>query len=204
VEFPHGRISLLPTIPFTKSFFMAELNIAAGAGRHKGITRSKKLSTRVDLTPMVDLGFLLITFFVFTTTISQPSVMNLILPADTKTDNMPAAESTALTVIPIAGDKVLYYHGDLQKAEQAGLYGITDVSITGGIGEIIRQKQKALAANQKFKKSDLILIIRPMKDASYKTIVDVLDEVLINDLAHYSFVEITDEDLQFVQRRAPK
>lgn len=176
---------------------MAELNVAAGANRHKGIARSKKLSTRVDLTPMVDLGFLLITFFVFTTTATQPTAMRLLLPADAIID-MPVRESTALTIIPVAGDKVVYYHGNLQDAERLGQYGVTNFSVAGGIGAVIRQKQNDLAISGRFKRSDLVLIIRPVNDASYKSVVDALDEVLINQVSHYSFVDITDDELRFL------
>ena len=175
---------------------MAELNIAAGAGRHKGITRSKKLSTRVDLTPMVDLGFLLIAFFVFTTTLTEPSVMRLVLPADAN-DGTKVAESTALTVIPMADGKIFYYHGDLQKAELDNLYGTTHFS---KVRDLITLQQHTLDQSGRFKRSDLMLIIRPMNDASYKSVVDVLDEVTINQVKHYSLVDITDAELQFVQR----
>lgn len=177
---------------------MAELNVSAGASRHQGIARSKKLSTRVDLTPMVDLGFLLITFFVFTTTATEPTAMRLLLPADTRIHNMPTPESATLTVIPIAGDKVVYYHGALQDAFARGRFGVTTLSVTGGIGDIIRQKQTELEASARFKRSDLMLIVRPMSDASYKTIVDLLDEVLINQVTHYAFVDITDDEVKFL------
>src|SRR5450432_2215128 len=169
---------------------MAEINSNAGNGRHRGkLRRSKKLSTKVDLTPMVDLGFLLITFFVFTTSMSQPKAMHLYLPAGEKTE-MPTGESTALTIIPVADDKVFYYHGDLATAIKNNLYGTTSFSISNGIGEIIRKKQLALGNNPKYTAKDLMLIIKPAMDARYQNIVRALDEVLINDLKHYAFVDL--------------
>ncbi len=180
---------------------MAEINASAGANRHQGIARSKKLSTRVDLTPMVDLGFLLITFFVFTTTATQPTAMQLFLPADKPgaIDDTEIPESVALTVIPIEGNRVFYYHGDLKNADRPGQSGISNFSIADGIGAVIREKQKRLAASGKFKRSDLMLIIRPMNNASYKSVVDALDEVLINQVVHYSFVDITGEEIKFLE-----
>jgi len=169
---------------------MAEITSNAGHNRHKGSVRgSKKLSTKVDLTPMVDLGFLLITFFIFTTTMSQPTAMKLFLPAGEKTNTATGA-STALTIIPVADNKVFYYHGDLQTALKENLYGTTTFSVSHGIGDVIRQKQIALDQNPKFTKKDLMLIIKPAMDARYQNVVAALDEVLINDLKHYAFVDL--------------
>jgi biopolymer transport protein ExbD len=187
----HNNIQLVQDflLPL-KNIFMAEITSNAGHKRQKGsVRRSKKLSTKVDLTPMVDLGFLLITFFIFTTTMSQPTAMKLFLPAGEKT-GMPTGASTALTVIPVADNKVFYYHGDLQTALKENLYGTTTFSVSNGVGDVIRQKQIALEQNQKFTKKDLMLIIKPAMDARYQNVVAALDEVLINDLKHYAFVDL--------------
>jgi biopolymer transport protein ExbD len=183
---------------------MAEINTTAGANRRRGVVRSKKLSTRVDLTPMVDLGFLLITFFVFTTTISQPATMSLYLPADSDTHETPVPQSTALTIIPISNDKVFYYHGQLQNLESNGLFGVTDFSITDGIGEIIRQKQKTIEATTKFKRDAMMVVIRPSDDCRYQNVIDALDEMTINLVKRYALVDLTEAEKKFMQQHGIK
>jgi biopolymer transport protein ExbD len=175
---------------------MAELNTAAGHDRHRGIARSKKLSTRVDLTPMVDLGFLLITFFVFTTTLSEPGVVKLNLPAG-DAPGMEVPESTALTIIPIAADKVFYYHGNLADAEKNGLYGVTNFSIDKGISEVIRKKQQALGPTR----ADMMLIIRPSDECRFQNVLDALDEAFLNKVLRYTIADITEEEIKFVSSK---
>ena len=91
-------------------------------GHHKkgpGVKKAKKLSTRVDMTPMVDLGFLLITFFIFTTTMSSPTTMELYMPKDTDKDEEQnkAKESGALTIMLSKDNHVYYYEGQLKEDE---------------------------------------------------------------------------------------
>src|SRR5580700_2376348 len=94
---------------------MAEMDTSGGGGHKKGpgVKKSKKLSTRVDLTPMVDLGFLLITFFIFTTTMSRPTAMKVILPKDVpekEENNVPS--SAVITLLPAKNNLIYYYEGD--------------------------------------------------------------------------------------------
>src|SRR2546423_9804232 len=98
---------------------MAQMDVASGDSGHKkgrGVKKAKKLSTRVDMTPMVDLGFLLITFFIFTTTMSTPNTMRLIMPKDEKNpkDQTEVKESGALTIMLGKGDQVYYYMGQIK------------------------------------------------------------------------------------------
>ncbi|ULQ55719.1 biopolymer transporter ExbD [Flavihumibacter rivuli] len=163
---------------------MAEMMAnAASSGKQGAITRSKKLSTRVDLTPMVDLGFLLITFFIFTTQLSKPAVLKFNLPANGSP--LLTGESTTLTIIPMANDSLFYFHGELETALRQEQYGTTGFHWETGIGEIIRTKKKMLAQTGKL--NDLFVIITPTPSCSYKNIVDLMDEMLINDVKKYSF-----------------
>jgi biopolymer transport protein ExbD len=175
---------------------MAEINIPAAAGKPGG-RRSKKLSTRVDLTPMVDLGFLLITFFIFTTTMSTPKATKLVMPADSK-DSTQAAMSTALTVLPGKNKQVFYYNGELNYALQNGDFGITSYSENNGLGEVIRNKQAALDKMQPGKRSDLVLMIKPTPESDYQNLVGVIDEVLINEVQHYAIMDITDKEKEAI------
>src|ERR1051325_4803771 len=97
---------------------MASIDSGGGDSGHKkgpGVKKAKKLSTRVDMTPMVDLGFLLITFFIFTTTMSSPKALNLNMPKDTKNEEElnKAKESGALTIMLGKDNGVYYYEGQL-------------------------------------------------------------------------------------------
>src|ERR1700761_8610290 len=96
---------------------MAELNTGGGGGGHKGgKVRSKKSSTRVDLTAMVDLAFLLITFFILTTTLQKPKAMDLTMPdKDDNHNQLPVPETRTMTVLLGKDNKLEWYMGLPQK-----------------------------------------------------------------------------------------
>ena len=162
---------------------MAELNPSSG-GAHKkgpGVKKSKKLSTRVDLTPMVDLGFLLITFFIFTTTMSRPRTMPLILPKDVPPiDQTPAPKSAVITLLLAKNDQVYYYEED--DPQQMKISNFKDIR------NIILDKKR---------RNDTTwfqVILKPSKDATYKNTVDILDEMTVDDVHHYAMVDISPQE----------
>ena len=168
---------------------MAEMDTSGGGGHKKGpgVKKAKKLSTRVDLTPMVDLGFLLITFFIFTTTMSQPTAMKLNLPKDTdKPDEQnKLKESAALTVMPAKDNQVYYYEGlDPSKIQSSNFKAIRDV--------ILDKKKRT-------DPKDFMVIIKPTQDATYKNTVDILDEMKIDDIHRYALVDISPTEMNFIK-----
>ncbi len=165
-----------------------------------GVPRTKKHSTRVDLTPMVDLGFLLITFFVFTTSMSKPTGLDFKMPANG--DSSKIGNDVALTIVPLEADKIFYYHGDLALALKENLYGFTNYSIDDGIGKIIRQKQVALDLNGKGRK-EMMLLIKPTDDSNFGNTVNLLDEVLINLITRYAILEISEEERKIISSNYP-
>ncbi len=158
----------------------------------KGGRRSKKLSTRVDLTPMVDLGFLLITFFIFTTTMSEAKSMRLIVPSDEEVE-VPTTTADSKTISLVLGDDntVYYYHGLNRKGVKA-----TDYSGTG-IRAVLQQKIRDV--DTRFpKKGETVVLIKPTIFASYQNVVDILDEILINDVKKYVLMDVSKEEVDML------
>jgi biopolymer transport protein ExbD len=163
---------------------MAEINNEGVSNKHKK-SAFKKKNTRVDLTPMVDLGFLLITFFVFTTTLSLPTVMNVNMPFDKVRPGDEVCESCVLTVLLAKDNMIKYYEGNpvSNPVIKETFFG------NNGIRNIILQKRKAV---QKLKGSsdDFVMIIQPTDESTFQNFVDIVDEVAINTIKHYYITEI--------------
>ena len=145
-----------------------------------GVKRVKRLSTRVDLTPMVDHGFLLLTFFIFTTTFSEPRALSLVIPA--RGDSTETGASKTLNIILAADNKVHYYAGN-----DVGKQVCTDFS-PEGIRKAIRNMQDQVKARYG-EKEQLVVLIRPTVSSSYMNLVDILDEMLILDVKKYALMD---------------
>lgn len=149
---------------------MAELD-TSGGGKGKGKVRSKKQPTRVDLTAMVDLAFLLITFFMLTTSLSKPLAMDIAKPDKSKKDDvkLEIRQSQAMTILLGKNNKVAWYMGEAGKSAPTV--------------ENFDQVRKSLLNNKKKVKEstgkDIIVIIKPTEGAIYKNFVDIMDELNI-------------------------
>jgi biopolymer transport protein ExbD len=129
---------------------------------------------------MVDLGFLLITFFIFTTTLSQPAALNIIVPAEGYGTLAPASKT--LNLVLAADNKIHFYVG-----EELGNQGCTDFS-PSGVRKVIRLMQDNVAS--KFgDKDEMIILIRPTDESSYMNLVDILDELLIAGVKKYAIMD---------------
>ncbi len=169
-----------------ESFFMADIQSSIKASKAAKPVQ-KRLSTRVDLTPMVDLGFLLITFFIFTTTLIRPSVIKLNLPAEGP--QITSGEEKTLNLVLCKDNRIGYYMG-----ADASTMQFTNYSSTGLRSEIEQAQNKvALRFGDKLQ---LFAVIKPTPQSSYKNVVDVLDEMLINNVTRYVLTEADEKELE--------
>ena len=198
---------------------MASIDTGGDGGQKKGpgVKKAKKLSTRVDMTPMVDLGFLLITFFVFTATMSEPTTLDLNMPKDIKDkkEQTEVKESGVLSVMLGKEDVVYYYEGKLKEDgsnfQSTSFKGIRDIIIKKRQEVIDRYKQRPdPECEAKMAKEgkpisncadrDFVVIIKPTKDATYKNTVDILDEMTINQVRTYAMVKIFDQEYELIKK----
>ncbi len=167
---------------------MAELETKTTGTKHKAVKRVHKKSTRVDLTPMVDLGFLLLTFFVFTSVLAKPKVMDIASPKDADIETL-ICESCVLTAILVKDDKIIYYEG---MPENNPVLKGTSFTVEG-LRAVLLQKKEAVK-KVKGTSDVMVLIVKPGDESSYKNFVDILDEVAITAVKHYFIDEINATD----------
>lgn len=192
---------------------MAQIQETGGQG--DGKKRAKKQSTQVDMTPLVDLAFLLLTFFVLTSTFSKPKVLRMIFPEKLEKDNpnvKPPEVKNGLTILLTENDQIYYYNGALNKETEM----IRTDYTKKGLRSILVERNKPLI--DKLKKlqielgkanendtatknrvereakeaqiaSKLVVLVKHSKDATYENVIDVVDEFLITQVAKYFVVD---------------
>lgn len=188
---------------------MAELDTSSGGGHKKGpgVKKGKKLSTRIDLTPMVDLGFLLITFFMFTTTLAKPKTMEINMPY--KDEKLTAEEknklkaSVAFTVLLSKNHRVYYYEGIGDDPNKAPDLKVTSFKAKDGIRDAIIAKKKMVdgmkRAGSLTAKDEMTVLIKPDTTSTYSDLVNMLDEMNINDVKVYAIIDISDVEQGFIK-----
>jgi biopolymer transport protein ExbD len=184
--------------------------------------RARKPSTHIDMTPMVDLMSLLITFFMLTTAFAKPKIMEIVLP-DTEGEQSPVPKDRTLNILLSGEDKVYYYLGKPPLSDEENKATLAKLQKTDfsefGIRKLLLNKNRLLyekidsvnaaivkgeirlsqdsvnniiKALKKKDKTGPIVMIKADNKAKYKNIVDIIDEMAICNVARYAVVEIND------------
>ncbi len=198
-------------------------------GKHKKV-RAKKVSTHIDMTPMVDLAFLLLTFFIMTTTFSKPKTMDITMPVKDKVedaDRTKVPASQTMSIILTEDNKIIWYFGvDDPSLPPSTSMATFAQSGPNSIHTILLEKNKLLydqvlavedsvkrgliedkddvikshkAAVKNADKKGLIVLIKPDDKSKYNNLVDILDEMLICNVARYAIVDLSDSEKELVK-----
>lgn len=160
---------------------MPEISQTRAAENAGGKIRAKKKSTKIDMTPMVDLAFLLLTFFVLTTTLIKPSIISLTMPEPVEhPDRQPMLiDKNAFSVVLAEHNEIYWWIGLKESASP------TNYS-KDGIRKVLLEQSRA--------NPDLMVLIKPMGKSRYENMVDILDEVEITNITRYAIIDLTEED----------
>jgi biopolymer transport protein ExbD len=204
---------------------MSEVAQDNSKGRKKG--KAKKMSTRVDFTPMVDLGFLLITFFMLATTLSKPQTMEIALPSKDKVEEKDQSNikaSRAVTILLGKDNKIFYYEGTRENDIDPELIQ-TDYSPKGirqfllkknyevmvKVRDLKLEKESKKLSDKDFEKRKdeiigdkraPIVCIKGTDVSSYKNLIDILDEMAICNIGRYAIMDITPFDLELLAKKS--
>lgn len=207
---------------------MAEIADSGGGGHKGGKKRAKKQSTRIDMTPMVDLAFLLLTFFVLTATFSKPKSMELTFPAPPPPDQKPDAIKKGITFLLSKNDRIFYYEGEFRPVadDKGAATELSELSFDQGslhkylldknkdMHEQIRALEekhknnqlpdttfKRLVRERKADKESFTYLIKTDEEATYKNVIDLIDELNINVVGKYVMVDILKPEYDLVKAK---
>ena len=188
--------------------------------KYKKVSKQKKMTVRVDFTPMVDMNMLLITFFMLCTTLSKPQTMEISMPSNDKniTDEQRSKvkASQAITLLLAGDDKLYYYEGEPNYEDYNSLKE-TSYTADGLRAMLLRRNSAAVRQVNELKqqKADLkiseeeydkkvseikggddtpTVIIKAMGEASYKNLIDALDEMQICNIGKYVIADMAEGD----------
>ena len=207
---------------------MADVNTGDGGGGHgkHEKKRAKKSSTRIDMTPMVDLAFLLLTFFVMTSTFNKSKILDVPYPVDPEEQQKPQLIKNAITFL-LKGDKIFYYSGELNLPGNSEGKAPTKIIATDyskdGIRKVLIERNKKMRADiealqeQKNKKEiadstydrklnamkrdkeALTALIKPGEKVDFKNVIDVIDELRITFVPVMAVVDMTAPEKKLVE-----
>jgi biopolymer transport protein ExbD len=160
---------------------MAEINHGNESKKTNGKVRLKKQSTKIDMTPMVDLAFLLLTFFILTSTFNDHKMMDLQMPSEPKPPQR-IQDIDVLNLVLAENDKIYWWTGLEPPAS------ITNYS-KDGVRKVLLEKKS---------NPHLMVLIKPKDDSKYQNMIDILDELEITDTKRYAVVDFTDDDKRVI------
>ena len=201
-----------------------------GGDKKHNKVRAKKSSTHIDMTPMVDLAFLLLTFFMLTTTFSKPKTMDITMPVKDKipeSERTKVKESQTISLLLTENNRIIWYQGvddpaippethvadfsmnspnsihkvllEKNKLVYSQVQAVRD-SVTKGLIKNDRDEIKRhIAAVKSAEKNGLIVLIKPDEKAKYRNLVDILDEMLICNVARYAIVDVSDNEKDLIK-----
>jgi biopolymer transport protein ExbD len=205
---------------------MAEIIANEGGGKHKGKRRAKKLSTHIDMTPMVDLACLMLTFFMLTTAFAKPKIMEIVLPDNTKPKDPPPEvnKSRVVNIILDENNKVYWYQGKIEANKPLPVLVPSNFS-KDGIRKMVLERNKdifnqieqlredVLSTKLKISRDSLtnlekavkrkdntgpVFFIKATDKAKYGNFVDIVDEMAIGNAAHYSITDMNAVELKML------
>jgi len=170
---------------------MAELTASEKPGRRG--TRNRQVP-RIDLTAMVDLAFLLITFFIMATSLAKPKAMALAMPVK---ENHPDAvpESRTMTICIGNNNHAVWYMGMIENPLIPPT--LVDFSKTGLRAALVNTNKKVLQASGK----PLIVVLKPSAHSVYSDFVAALDELNITNIQSYAVANITPKDIDMLKQQ---
>jgi len=193
---------------------MAELNVNDQSGSKK--KQFKKHSTKMDMTPMVDLAFLLLTFFMLTAIFSKPLALELNMP-DSKGDT-DRWDPKTVTILIDEDQKLYYYQGEFDAKNRSSLHpsgfytngirhDLIDLNqkLVNVVSKLETQLQNGVITEEEYKtqldkemhnrdNNGIRVIIKPTDNASYESVVSLIDEMKICNIVNYALVDITIEE----------